>query len=299
MKLHSKKELVSIVMPSYNQARYIQDSIQSVLSQSYDRVELIIADGGSTDGTVEIIKDLQGSFHNIRWISEKDNGPAHAINKALSMVRGTTIGWLNSDDLYSKGAIERAMNAFAANQSLVMVYGQGQHIDESSNIIDFYPTQLPSVSIKEFANGCFICQPTVFFKRTVPLLIGTLDQKLQTAFDFDYWFRIFKIFPDKIGFVDEIQAFSRLHSECITNKMRKTVAIEGMRLISKYLGSAPSHWIITYLNEFVQNHPNEQNNLHLEITSIMNETIDYLDKNELVLLDNQIRKMGKMGSDPI
>jgi glycosyltransferase involved in cell wall biosynthesis len=103
--------LVSVVMPSLNQAEFIVSAVQSVLSQSYGHLELIVADGGSTDGTLALLQQQQGLDSRLRWMSEPDTGPADALNKALRRARGTIVGWLNSDDLYAEGAIDRAVQA--------------------------------------------------------------------------------------------------------------------------------------------------------------------------------------------
>jgi glycosyltransferase involved in cell wall biosynthesis len=238
-------------MPSLNQARFIDAAINSVLKQDYPHIELIVADGGSDDGTVDLLKNRQVLDGRIRWFSQKDNGPAEAINAALALVRGTVVGWLNSDDLYAPGAITRAVNCLQLNAGMLMVYGQGQHVNGEGKYLSDYPTLLPTTSVKQFSAGCFICQPTVFFRRTMPLLLGQLDESLKTAFDFDYWLRAFIAFQERIGFVNEVLAYSRLHEDCITLRMRRTVALEGMQLLAKYLGYAPKEWLLTYVEELL------------------------------------------------
>jgi glycosyltransferase involved in cell wall biosynthesis len=278
-------------MPSLNQADFIEQAIDSVLKQSYNKIELIVADGLSTDGTASILQKKQKQDSRLKWFSEKDNGPANAINKALSQVRGSLIGWLNSDDLYTQDAIERAVNVLQ-DDSKVMVYGHAEHIDVYGKTIDLYPTLAPNVPLKQFSNGCFICQPTVFFKRTVLLLLGQLDEELKTAFDFDYWMRIFSQFSGRIDFVDEVQAQSRLHEDCITHKMRRTVALEGMQVIARHLGSAPGHWLLTYRDELLNQSPNnwEFDNLRNHLESFIDESTDYLTKDEATQLKNNIAK---------
>lgn len=108
-----------------------------------------------------------------------------------------------------------------------------------------------SNAVSQFAEGCFICQPTVFTRRTLWQLLGPLDGNLKAAFDFDYWLRAFVAFPDRIGFVDVVQAYSRLHAGCITVRMRRTVALEGMQVLARHLGSAPKEWLLTYVNELL------------------------------------------------
>lgn len=242
--------LVSIVMPSLNQGRFIGDSIQSVLTQRYRRIELIVADGGSSDVTVDVLKEIAAHDERLRWFSEADTGPAAALNKALSLTRGTIIGWLNSDDLYTLDAITRAVAAFDANPHWMMLYGSGEHIDAFGSVIGTYPTLAPNPdALQNFQDGCFICQPTVFFKSTMKLLLGKLDESYKTAFDFDYWMRAFKAFPGRVGFVEAVQAQSRLHDTCITLTQRRLVCVESMSIIFRYLCDPPAHWLLSYADE--------------------------------------------------
>ncbi|MFA7280407.1 MAG: glycosyltransferase family 2 protein [Sterolibacterium sp.] len=238
-------------MPSLNQAKFVGAAIDSVLGQDYPNIELVVADGGSGDGTVELLKARQVKDSRLRWFSQKDNGPAQALNGAMSQARGTILGWLNSDDLYAPGAVRRAFDALQANPGWLMVYGQGQHIDGSGKLLNLYPTLPPSTPVRQFAEGCFICQPTVFFRRSMWVLLGKFDEKLKTAFDFDYWLRAFLAFPERIGFVDVVQACSRLHDDCITLRMRRTVIMEGMQVLARHLGSAPKEWLLTYVDELL------------------------------------------------
>lgn len=242
--------MLSVIMPSYNQADFISDAIESVLSQSSPiDVELVISDGGSTDHTVDVLKAKSKIFDNLNWVSEKDSGPANALNKALEKTRGTLIGWLNSDDLYAHDAFSLVHTYFDQNPDKIMVYGQGEHVDVNGQRIELYPTQRPEVGMDAFRNGSFICQPTVFFKRALYTLLGPLDESYKAAFDFEYWLRTFKNFEGRIGFVDSVLAKSRLHDDCITQKMRGLVASDGARVVSQYFGHAPVHWLSTYIEE--------------------------------------------------
>lgn len=243
--------LVSVVMPSMNQPEFIDEAITSVLSQDYPNVELIVADGGSRQDTIDILARRQQQDRRLRYFSRPDRGPAHALNDAMEAVRGTVIGWLNSDDLYTPGAIGRATAVLAAQPRLLMVYGHGQHVDERGKLIGIYPTLSPSTPVSKFSEGCFICQPTMFFHRSVRILLGALDEKLKAAFDFEYWLRAFCAFPDRIGFVDAVQAMSRLHDGCITMRLRRTVALEGMEVLGRHFGSAPKEWLLTYADELL------------------------------------------------
>lgn len=244
-----EKPLVSVVMPSFNQAQFIEASVAGVLGQSYQQLELVVVDGASTDGTQAVLARLQAADRRVRWVSEPDLGPADALNKGFAKVRGTLVGWLNSDDLYTAGALERAVAALCSERNLTMVYGHAEHIDALGQVIDRYDTRTPEAGLAGFATGCYICQPTVFFKRTFLRLLGNLDTTLQTAFDFDYWLRAFSAMPERIGFVDAVQAQSRLHAACLTQKMRRTVALEGAMLTHKYLGRAQLGWVVTHFQE--------------------------------------------------
>lgn len=288
--------LISIVMPSLNQAAFIEQAIDSVLNQSYSKIELIIADGLSTDGTLSILQKKQKQDSRLKWFSDKDSGPANAINKALSQTKGSLIGWLNSDDLYTQDAIIRAVKALQ-EKNKVMVYGQGEHIDINGKVLERYPTLALDVPLKQFSKGCFICQPTVFFKRTVFLLLGKLDETLKTAFDFDYWFRAFIHFPGRIDFIDKVQAQSRLHEDCITHKMRRTVALEGMQVVARYLGSAPGHWLLTYRDELL-NQPSDKwdfENLRSQLELSVDEGAVYMTEDALIQLKGDITKDTRLG----
>ena len=277
-------------MPSLNQAAFIEQAIDSILNQAYQKIEIIVADGGSKDETLSILRKKQQQDVRLFYFSEKDFGPAHAINKALAKTRGSVIGWLNSDDLYTQGSIMRAVNVLQQENSPVMVYGEGEHIDNVGKKLERYPTLRPDEPLKSFSLGCFICQPTVFFKRTVYFLLGGLDESLKTSFDFDYWFRVFTHFPERIGFINDVQAQSRLHDQCITQNMRRTVALEGMQVIAKYLGSAPEHWLLTYRDELLNqsSHSWQGESLRQHIETTINEGTDYMTDDALVRLKDEI-----------
>ncbi|MGM0855821.1 MAG: glycosyltransferase family 2 protein [Pseudomonadota bacterium] len=273
--------LVSIVMPSYNQAGYIETALDSILEQDWTRLEVIVQDGDSTDGTQQLLKEKSQRDSRVRWASQPDNGPADAINTALGRVRGTVVGWLNSDDCYAKGAISRVVNAFQQHPEWMLCYGEGQHIDASGNLLERYPTLPNAMNSKtiepdtwalpdktSFQRGCFICQPTVFFKAVLPRLLGPLDASLGASFDFDYWLRAFKAFEGRIGFVPQIQAYSRLHDDTITHQQRSRVMLEGMTVLARHQGSAPGHWVLSYLYEQRQAGLNEAT-INQELESLM------------------------------
>lgn len=235
-------------MPCRNAGPFLQAAVESVLAQK-ECLELLLADGGSTDGSLQVLEDLAVVDPRLRIISRSDNGPADALNKAFRAARGTLIGWLNADDLMPPGALARAVSALEAHPEWLMVYGEADHINSEGDLLAAYPTQPPSAGIKGFRDGCFICQPTVVFRRALGVMLGPFNTELKTAFDFDYWLRAFSSAPNRIGFVPSVQAYSRLHNNTITAGQRETVALEAMQLIAHHCGHAPGHWLLTLFEE--------------------------------------------------
>lgn len=240
---------LSVVMPTRNQAAFIDDAVRSVLEQP-EVAELVVADGASTDDTPQrlaaLAHDYPGRLH---WVSEPDGGPADAVNRAVARARGEVIGWLNSDDLYTPGAAARALASFAADPALVLVYGEGEHVDEHGSSLGRYPTRDPQTPLAAWADGCPVCQPTAFFRRDMFLALGGLDTSLRTAFDYEFWLRAWRAHPGRIGFVPQVQAHSRLHEAGITLRMREQVAMEGLQVVHRHLGPAPVHWLLTHAGE--------------------------------------------------
>jgi glycosyltransferase involved in cell wall biosynthesis len=231
--------LVSIVTPSYNQGRYIEETIQSILDQDYPNLEYTVVDGGSSDNTIEILKKYEG---RLTWISEKDRGQADAINKGFRMAKGEILAWLNSDDTYLPGAIRKAVRYFEAHPEVGLLYGEGYHIDESGAIIERYYTE--PFDYQRLGEICFICQPTVFMRAEVVRAVGLLDIDLHYCLDYEYWMRIAKRFL--IGYLDEYLANSRLHTDTKTLSKRVEVHQETLQVVKKHRGQVPVRWINAY-----------------------------------------------------
>ncbi len=250
---------LTVVMPTFNQRRFIEDALQSVVAQKQElggRMEIIVVDGASTDGTLAVLERWATRFPGVfRYLSEPDHGPAEAVNKAVAMARAPTVGWLNSDDLYCPGAAARACGALASHREWVMVYGEADHVDEDGAVMGRYPTQRPDRQLLSWADGCPICQPSAFFRRDAWAELGGLDTSLRAAFDFDFWLRLFARWPGRVGFVDAVQARSRLHAGAITMRQRERVAMEGMQVVARHLGRAPVHWLLTHADEVLALHP--------------------------------------------
>jgi hypothetical protein len=184
--------LVTVVTPSFNQGRFIRTTIESVLSQDYPNLEYIIMDGGSTDETSAIASEYGA---RLKWISEKDRGQSHAINKGFRMAKGEIVSWLNSDDIILPGAVACAVNAFSRNPRLGAVYGEGYQIDIDGNIKCRFPATEPFNLWKLIYLSDYILQQTAYFRRSVFEEIGYIDENLHWGMDWDVLIRIGKRFP--------------------------------------------------------------------------------------------------------
>ncbi len=163
---------VSIITPSLNQADFIERSIQSVLGQQWSPLEHIVVDGGSTDGTLDILEKYNGQ---LRWVSEPDKGQSDAVNKGIRTATGDVIGWLNSDDIYYPGAVKLAVEFLTAHPELDAVYGLANYIGADDSVIDTYPTE--PWYFPRLKEVCFICQPALFLRRSVFERHGWLSGK--------------------------------------------------------------------------------------------------------------------------
>ena len=183
------KTRISVITPSFNQAQYIEQTILSVLGQNYEMLEYIVVDGGSTDGTLDILKRYE---NQLRWISELDEGQADAINKGFRMASGEILGWLNADDLYTPNTLNVVAEYFGKNPEISFVYGDAQAIDEDNTIYGIR-THVKQTDFHTLVNvGDAIVQPAAFWRRTLWENVGELDTTLHYTLDYEYWMRAAK-----------------------------------------------------------------------------------------------------------
>ncbi|MGE5344850.1 MAG: glycosyltransferase family 2 protein, partial [Acidithiobacillales bacterium] len=173
---------ISLVTPSLNQGRFIRQTIESVLSQDYPGLDYFVQDGGSTDGTLDVLAEYAG---RVPFISEPDRGQADAINRALRRAHGEVLGYLNSDDLLRAGALRAVGEAFTAHPDVVFVWGRAAYIDAEGRSVSPYLVRADALS--RLADACFIAQPAAFFRRRVWEEAGELDETLHHTMDYDYW----------------------------------------------------------------------------------------------------------------
>ena len=202
------RPLVSIVTPSYNQAAYLEETIRSVLNQEYQNLEYIIVDGGSKDGSLEIIEKYTNEL--AWWVSESDRGQTDAINKGFSRAKGEILAWINSDDTYLPGAIFEAVEFLDSHPDIGMVYGDANLVDEDGEVIGRFPAR--QTDKRRLMRGyVHIPQQAAFFRADIWRLVGPLDPSFYFAMDYDLWVRISQQSP--IEYYPRLWANFRLHGD--------------------------------------------------------------------------------------
>jgi glycosyltransferase involved in cell wall biosynthesis len=225
-----KKPKVSIVMPTRNQGRFIRASIDSVLSQDYSNLELLVMDGASTDDTVEILRSYGD---RIRWISERDKGQTDAINRGMGLLDGEVLAYLNSDDVLLPGAIKKVVGYFNDHPECDLVYGAADYIDVDGKVTGTYATA--DYSLDRLMTDCCICQPAAFWQRRIAERVGPFDASLQTAMDYEYWLRIATSGGVIHHTMDKL-AQSRLHEDAKTLAMRGKIFEEIFAICKRHGG---------------------------------------------------------------
>lgn len=224
---------VSIITPSFNQGLFIERTIRSVLDQRYSNLDYIVIDGGSTDGTIDILEKYQG---RLRWISEPDKGQSDAINKGLRMAAGDILCYLNSDDMLQSGSLDVVAKAFQDHPESLWLTGYCQIIDENDRPIQSFIREYKNFLLRRYHSWTlitinYISQMSTFWRRSAMYAVGLFSVEQHLVMDYDYWLRLNKLGPPLI-IRHNLSAF-RLHqatksSNRFVQQFRQSMAV-GMR----------------------------------------------------------------------
>jgi hypothetical protein len=215
---------VSIITPSFNQAAYLEQTILSVLGQDHTDVEYIVIDGGSTDGSIDIIRKYEDRLAG--WVSEKDSGQADAINKGFSRAGGEIVAWLNSDDYYLPGAIREAVKVFDQHPDVMLVYGDMIAVDEHGETFNRFSYK--QLSLEDLLCFQIIGQPAVFMRRSALQGIQ-LDETLHFLLDHQLWIQIAR--RGRILHVDQTWAAARYHTDAKNRAQAASFGREAFRIL--------------------------------------------------------------------
>jgi len=217
--------LVSIITPSFNQAAYLEQTINSVLNQDYPNIEYIVMDGGSTDDSAAVIKKYADKL--AYWVSEKDRGQADAINKGFARATGDIVAWLNSDDYYLAGAVSAAVKTFAEHPDVMLVYGNMLAVDADGKT--FNTLTYKQLTLEDLLCFQIIGQPAVFMRRSALQSAGGLDPIFHFMLDHHLWIRIAQ--QGKILHVPQTWAAARYHAEAKNRAQAAEFGREAFRIL--------------------------------------------------------------------
>lgn len=224
---------ISIVTPSFNQVEYLEETIDSVLSQGVDDLEYIIMDGGSTDGSVDIIKRYEKHLHH--WESGPDGGQVCAINAGFKKSSGDILAYLNSDDVYFPGVLNKVRNKFESNERLELLYGDNAVLYPDGRIVG-----KPKISFDfDICLNAFLMvqQPSSFWSRRIYSAVGGFNENYQFCFDYDFFLKVGKAVTDSHACIEHVQDLwsqFRVHDTSKTITSQREFSLETRRLRLDY-----------------------------------------------------------------
>jgi glycosyltransferase involved in cell wall biosynthesis len=230
---------VGIVTPTLDMGHFLREAIDSVLAQDYPRIDYLVMDGGSRDGTREL---LESYGDRLRFVSAPDGGQAAAVNRGLGRVSGEIVCFLNADDAYLPGAVSAAVAAFESEPAAAVAYGEADFVDEHGAPIGPYPTR--DFGLQALAEECFVCQPAAFVSRAAFERCGGLDERLSFALDYDLWIRLAQQAP--FVRLRRTLARARMHSDNKTLGERGPSYREAMAVVKRHFGYVPARWVDAY-----------------------------------------------------
>lgn len=243
--ISEKSKKLGIVIPSFNQVRYLEKAITSAIAcKKYIDADIVVMDGGSTDGSIDIIKKYESDL--LLWRSEKDAGQGDAINKGMShLLHCKYLIWLNSDDEYQSAKVLADMVEYAVKNQYDLCYGKSYFIDENSKIIGEYPTKL--YSYEQLGFNCYFSQPSVMFSSEIWEKVGGINTNLHMCLDYELWIRMAK--NSTVGYFEDYVGNTRMYGDTKTATNVKVHLEEAICILMHYYGKVPNHWIRSYCRE--------------------------------------------------
>jgi glycosyltransferase involved in cell wall biosynthesis len=223
---------ISLVTCSYQQAGFLEATLQSVLTQRYPSLEYHVVDGGSTDGSVEILQRYQGQLTS--WVAEPDDGQTHALIKGFAKSNGDVMGWLCSDDLLLPGALHAVGQYFAEHPDVMAVYGDALWIDEHGSLLRA-KKEIPFNRFIFLYDHNYVPQPSMFWRRSLYDAVGGLDRHLNLAMDGDLWARFSQ--GTRIAHMDRYLSCMRFYAAQKTRALRPRARAENTELRTRYSGA--------------------------------------------------------------
>lgn len=223
---------VSVVVPSFNQARYLPRTIRSLVNQNYPNLEIIVVDGDSTDGTLSVLRDL--SPHLAYWVSEPDGGQSDALNKGFMRATGEIFGWMNADDLYLPGAVARAASLLSARPDVDLVFGDHVEIDEADQVLQrvfSFPASRGQLAYE----GFFANAQSMFWRSDLHRRAGPFDVGLHRTMDYDMMLRFVDAAEGALLHLPEPLGCFRRHDEQKTRVLDETVQREHREIASRLI----------------------------------------------------------------
>lgn len=237
-KLGDNLPQISVIIPSYNKALYIEETLKSILSQKYPKLELIIQDGGSIDGTVSIIEKYARKYPNIiSWESKKDGGQVNAINIGLKKAKGEIVTYINADDLYKRTTFVKVGQFFQNNPQINWLTGYGDIIDQNGERISGWVTSYKNLLLRvnhmlPFLIVNYITQPSTFWRRSVHKKIGYLTGTRKYVLEYDFWLKLMKL--QSPGLVKEELSSFRLSMDNISSTSSKELLADDLEVVKRY-----------------------------------------------------------------